>query len=826
VPSLSRQTAPHVGAWLLVAAVSAAGLAIGAINRYVLASVVVTLVASCTLIWWKAPSFAPRRIAVLMLGVLFGLTLITALQCVPLPRAVLAVVSPHAADIWRRAFKPLAEDGPRFVSATLDPSATRTEVLRGAAYILAFLAAWGAGRNVEALLQRALITMSSVVVAIAAIHYAFDVHSVYGLYSPRTGVSTISPFLNGNHLCAYGNIGLVLAYSSLLSSRPLFPKPILFTVVAACAATDIFFASRGAVAAMGVGVLLATLMSFRERHHDIARVAIPVTVALAGVLMLVLALFPASTKDLADTDLSKLAITKSVLTRMAPVYFAVGTGRGAFESTFPEFRSGTGFLVWTHPENIVAEWVSGWGVPIAVVAFVALAWSLRPRWVVGRRASGAWVAVVVTVLHNLVDFSLEIPAVALAIVVCMAVIARGTGSGSKTAGVALARLLAVPRLVVVVSGALALGALTLSLSAGPDLLTDRELVEHALRVDSADVPVLVANAIRRHPAEPYFPYAAGIAASRKKGENVLPWIEQTLERAPVYPPAHLVLARKFRRRAAPQARLEYRLYAEQNGGQPVDATELLPLVNGYDDALEATPSGKQGALLLEDLAQLLSKRLPATVARIDEETVARDPTVSAPRLREARGRLADLDEFWCQGDARCVDDAIAAAIAAESSAPGRCDAVVLHARALARRSTNEALALMRKASSEVSDRAACASGWAEMAIEAHRDDEATAALDALTNAPCSDAHCVDNLLTAVEIENRRGSRNRALVELTRASTLAPQNDAILDRLATQNAQMNLHVQAAAIFRQLSAKHPENAAYAASALTESRYAAAP
>ena len=45
------------------------------------------------------------------------------------PLGWLAVIAPHNADVWSRALVPLGEAGPAWAPITLDPIATRVEVL-------------------------------------------------------------------------------------------------------------------------------------------------------------------------------------------------------------------------------------------------------------------------------------------------------------------------------------------------------------------------------------------------------------------------------------------------------------------------------------------------------------------------------------------------------------------------------------------------------------------------------------------------------------------------------------------------------------------------
>src|SRR5208337_5288070 len=93
--------------------------------------------------------------------------------------------------------------------------------------------------------------------------------------------------------------------------------------------------------------------------------------------------------------------------------------------------------------------------------------------------------------------------------------------------------------------------------------------------------------------------------------NPLPWLEATLERARVYGPAHLLLARWLVPRSPSQARLEFRLAMEQ-------APELIPeamadaprVVRSFSDAERLLPNGPRKAELQELLVRSVGQRLP------------------------------------------------------------------------------------------------------------------------------------------------------------------------------------------------------------------------
>src|SRR5260370_10826129 len=127
----------------------------------------------------------------------------------------------------------------------------------------------------------------------------------------------------------------------------------------------------------------------------------------------------------------------------------------------------------------------------------------------------------------------------------------------------------------------------------------------------------VRSAILRHPAEPYFPFAYGLYASQTRRDNPLPWLAAALERARVYAPAHLVLARTLASRSPAQARLEDRIAAEPEP-QLADfaGEEGSKLVARYEDALELVPSGSGASSALDALSRTISVRLPASADRL------------------------------------------------------------------------------------------------------------------------------------------------------------------------------------------------------------------
>jgi hypothetical protein len=817
-PSISR-----LGLGLLAALIALSALAIGALAIEVLSAICVGFGACVAILWWDARRvFALRSSATTLLIAGVGLTAFTLLQRIPLPLPVLARVASKNADVWARALTPLRESGPAWAPVTLDPNATSVQVARGVVYILCLLCCLRLTRRAEgvALLERTLVVTSVIVAITPLAHPALGLHKVFGIYAPRTGVGLVAPLLNGNQLGGYINIGLLIGLASTFSSQPILPRAVLAAIVAVLAAVQVWLAGRGAVATMVLGMVMVVVLS-RAKVLGSTRLrtwAISGALALAGIGVILFAGFENVAQGLTDRDVSKLDVVATSLKTMLPAYPLFGAGRGAFESTFPEFRKGSGFLVFSHPENFVAQWMTEWGAPVALAGFAAIAFALRPRSLFARARPpvGPWCAVAVVVLHNLVDFSLEVPGIVIALIACAACVVGGTGGEAKDPGPGWTH-----RLVAIGGGAAAFGAVALTLTArGHELLDDQQGL-----FESAGAPVttpetfraLTRAALLAHPAEPYFPYIAAARATRD-ASSPLPWIERTLERSPIYPPSHLLLARWLRRRSPSHARVEYRIFAEQNAFGPPPAGELLPMVTSFDDAMELVPEGRRGVPVLVSLASAVGSSLPATQVQLDEETALRAPSQPRPIVHDAARALKDLLEDqaapWCAKDApACLRSALQTARKAQEAAPG-CETTAIFARVLALAGeAKRAVESLAAATDSAQDRGPCLQELAALAISTKDDQTATTAIEKLARMPCdSSTTCVANLLSAAQLEGTRGNANRALVFLRRAAAADPDREDVVEQLATQAARAGLHTEALAAWEKLAARRPEDSRF--------------
>jgi O-antigen ligase len=191
--------------------------------------------------------------------------------------------------------------------------------------------------------------------------------------------------------------------------------------------TSLWAASRGGIGGLAAGIVLTVALAIYTRRSSRSPRGETVILGacLIGAAVTVAVGASEATRDELATmrDFSKLALARDAL-RLVPSFPTFGVGRGAFETVYPFVREGKQYVTFTHPENIIAQWTVEWGLPVAIVGLCLVAWALRPS--IFLRAmmprAGAWVALIVVVLSDLVDFHLEVPGVVVVTITCAAIV--------------------------------------------------------------------------------------------------------------------------------------------------------------------------------------------------------------------------------------------------------------------------------------------------------------------------------------------------------------------------------------------------------------------
>jgi hypothetical protein len=481
--------------------------------------------------------------------------------------------------------------------------------------------------------------------------------------------------------------------------------------------------------------------------------------------------------------------------RLITRYPWFGVGRGAFESTFPSVRLGRGSVVFTHPENIVTQWVSEWGIPIGLLSLAALAWALRPSRVRNRPTTpvGASCALLALGLQNLVDFSLEVPGIAVCAAILAAIVVGGDaaqsphGEGDLNAHAKIESIgssSVSPRRwpnalrMGPVLGSIAALVLTAAVE-GHELFQEErrrfaeaEAVIAAAPSEVAPYLARIQASALRHPGAPYFPYLHALVLERRGDPRALRFAALTLTLSPVHGRVHLVLARALTKRAPAQARLEYRLAYEQDGTtfDGVSRTALA-LVNTLDDARELLPRDAErpgdldprnaDAQALRDMfAVNLEPRLPSIAQALDTISLQLTPSLEAPRTRNVTRALRDVraNAAWCANNA-CLAAGLAEADVLYANLPHRCVSYSLRARLEAEGGNRErGFLTLENAMEDVEDRTTCLRDLAQMAAGYKNTSVMDRALDRLVDLGCAlPAECKDNVQYAIGLE--AGGRN-------------------------------------------------------------------
>jgi O-antigen ligase len=303
----------------IVAAIAWGALAFGAVYPWAYTPLAV----ACTVIGlaglWVGYTRRPP-ISRLALG-LAAIGVAVSLQLVPLPRAVLARVSPgtdaflrqydfrymHPAGPLDQATGGMAQPALPWQPISIDPPHTALGLGLFSALALFLLgttrlvSAAGARSVAMAVLALGLLLTVLAVVQLALNPHAAEFTLIYGFWRPRFVSTPFGPFVNPNHYAGWMlmavPLGLGLAYGTFERARLEAPSgarsPVAWAIseeggmlalsVFTCLAMGVSLMmtkSRSGIACFAVAMLLSGGMMFVRQHRASAKAAVAVTVAL------------------------------------------------------------------------------------------------------------------------------------------------------------------------------------------------------------------------------------------------------------------------------------------------------------------------------------------------------------------------------------------------------------------------------------------------------------------------------------------------------------------------------------------------------------------
>lgn len=585
----------------------------------------------------------------------------TILQTVPLPRDLLALLSPRALEVWDQSLRPLGKTPQAWLPLSLDPGASWIEAAKWGGYagLVATTAVLYRQRGGLSRLLLAIVACGFLSAVIALAHRVLDATHLYGLYQPKLAVTPwrVAPLLNPNNFAGYLNFSAFLGLGLLLGRRPPLPPVLLGLALILILAVSVLTGSRGAALSLLCGLIFLVVRLYSIPHVEPStrgrwmRIAMLSGVVLGAIALAGLGGTRAAMNALLQKDFDKLSIILWVgpLLRDFPGF---GIGRGAFETVFPAYRQGGGDLLFQFPENIVAQWLSEWGLLVGSLGLAALGWCLRPRWLElsgDIRRHGAHIGILVLVLHNLVDLSLEISSVATSVFAVLGALVGRAGRRSASE-------LPLPSNIRWWTSGYALAMLGLS-GAGyawgaPGAVHERLELGKAYAgvgkspTQAASLFERVLQAIRRHPGDPYFPLLAALTIN-KTGGNALPWLGLAIERDPQRGIPHYWLATLlFQRGLVEQGILHLRLAVSRDPTLRDEAAgPLLEQVKDLKQLMRAIPEGSTGQAFLVTLASRLKGNNHGGITQdaLLRAAIARDPAAPRPRLLQAK-ILADALE--------------------------------------------------------------------------------------------------------------------------------------------------------------------------------------
>jgi tetratricopeptide (TPR) repeat protein len=577
------------------------------------------------------------------------------LQLLPLPLGLLRVLSPEAAELYDFALVPLGLEGPRPLS--LEPASTWRALSLTLSCLLALVAAVQVSRSRSA--RRRLLTVLAATGAglatLGLVHALFGVEQLLGVFSfaPAPAPPLVTPFVNPNHLSAFLGLSSTVALGLALTEGTR-ARVAAFCLAAVLGGVGVLLSlSRGGIAFFILGQLaLAGLLVLHRREGPRGRRAWGLGIAaLLGLLaVLGVGLYAASERLAAEWagtgGVEGLRHSKVALWPMmvdaARAFPVAGMGRGAFEVAFPRYQTVPASNTFTVPENGVLQLATELGVP-GLLVLAAWLWGFG-RLVRRERLEPAELGVLAGVvglgLHDLFDFSLELPACAVAALVALATVARPEGhpgakppwslSASGVLGVGLG-------LTVLALGALVPGRHSLESSRAE--LTARL----STRAPLAKVRARGLALIDRHPADSVLygllsqAHAEGGSAAASES---LAFANRALYLRPHNARAHRMAARALLTLGhRTQAFLEYRLAGE--AGDATVLKEALPRARTLAELQALTPGSVPAAevLLVAVLRQPgLQEEALAWLAWARERFEA-EPEVVRLWEREARLRL-------------------------------------------------------------------------------------------------------------------------------------------------------------------------------------------
>jgi tetratricopeptide (TPR) repeat protein len=585
-----------------------------------------------TALWVRRSATTPMVDGVfVMMGVAW---LWTCFQAVPLPSAVARALVLGSVEGAER-LQGLAWGDTIPFTISYDPGSTHLQILIGISILSAFLAARLGGPSGLKPIAVAAVASATLIGLVGFSHQIAGQDVLFGIYSPRfTSTRLLAPLMNSNHLAGFSVMGALIT-AGLAAQEGGRQKRIAWIAASVfCTIVVAWTLSRGAIGAILFGFVLLATWLVRSGGSDGRRAAIPAAVlgaALAGIVAF--AGLEPILRRFEKEGLGKLEVAAQGFRLLDGSAWWLGVGRGAFSSTFVTHQApGERY---THPENLLVQWTTEWGVLLALALLLVLTLALWQRFRTSEEPLTAAVCIAIFALglQNLVDFSLEMAGVVVVVAALLgALVPARAALPPKRGRRLLLALLGVFVMVLVAFGPRVLASDTQS-------IVDR-LTEEMQADDGASFEAALRRGLALHPSEPALALFAATYAASKRHPDTVRWLSIAMEEAPGWAAPHAVAARwLFAGGKTDQALLEIREAEQRHSGRGHKVLcEILERFPRMENIERAAPSADRRIAYLGHTARCPG--LPADLrAEIDSTILEDEPTHAQAVLREAQ-RLA------------------------------------------------------------------------------------------------------------------------------------------------------------------------------------------
>jgi len=316
----------------------------------------------------------------------------------------------------------------------------------------------------------------------------------------------LSPIVNDNHFASLMALAVPLAIALTLSSAGV-RRGLWFGAALLCSGMTLLIASRGGTIGLLTGIVATVALLVAQRlggrtddrrapsdRQTFARLTVAgcmIVLVAALTATQVMSELSATRMDEVSEPHSKFQVWVRSLDMLEQNAW-LGIGRGAFEPAFTPYAE-VGDVTYSHAENSYLQTALDWGIPGAAalaIAAVTVVIALTRRWKQSALEAGAIGAVVSIAVHELADFSLDLPIVAMMLVCTISILLPTRVASTKTSD---GRPQAIaPRTRAMRLGLLGAGVLICLIAATP-----LGRLSHAESTD----PKVAESLTSRHPAD-------------------------------------------------------------------------------------------------------------------------------------------------------------------------------------------------------------------------------------------------------------------------------------------------------------------------------------